>query len=372
MPPEGVRLDLGNAGTATRFLAAAALLSPNPVVIDGNERMRQRPIGELVESLERLGAVAEYLGRPGCPPVRIVPPTDPGRGPALLELGSTRSSQFISGLLLAAPWLPRGLTLKLRGEVTSASYVAMTVGLLERLGACVRTSADLRVIRVGPASGRPHGGGLDAFEYEVEPDASGATYFWAAAAMSPGSSCRVLGLDERSLQGDARFPRVLEAMGARVECGEGWTEVTGAGVRPIEVDMSDMPDAIMTLAAVASLADGASLLRGVRTLRVKETDRIEALRAELGKVDVGVECPFEGDPGAMRIVPPAGGMDRSRGVPVVEFETYDDHRMAMSLALIGLVRPNVVVRDPACVWKTYPGFWSDLRGVYGRSGAGRA
>lgn len=364
VPSGGVRLDLGNAGTATRFLAAAALLSSGPVVIDGNERMRHRPIGDLADGLVRMGASVEYLGRSGCPPVRIVP-GDLSRVSGEVEVAGARSSQFVSALLLAGPWLPRGLTLKVRGPLASGSYVSMTAGLLERLGASVRTSADLRVIRVGPGAGRRAGQGLAAFEYDVEPDASGATYFWAAAAMSRGSSCRVTGLDERSLQGDARFPRLLERMGARVERGEGWIEVVGGDLRPVEADLGEMPDAAMTLAAAATLADGPSVLRGLQTLRVKESDRIEALRSELAKVGVRVECPFEGDEGAMRIVPPAGGIERAEGAPAAEFETYDDHRMAMSLALIGLVRPGVTVRDPACVRKTYPGFWRDLSGVYG-------
>ena len=147
-----VVLDLGNAGTATRFLAAASLLSPVPVVIDGNARMRQRPIGELGEILTRLGARVRYLGEAGCPPMEVTPP------PALvtektLEIPTTQSSQFISALLLVAPWTNPGLTIKLTGEVTSASYIEMTVGLLERLGATVRSAGDLRVLRVGPGAG---------------------------------------------------------------------------------------------------------------------------------------------------------------------------------------------------------------------------
>lgn len=365
VPAEGVALDLGNAGTATRFLAASALLSPAPVVIDGNERMRERPIDELVGALERLGARGEYLGQAGRPPVRISLAADPLRCANDVEFQTTKSGQFISALLLVAPWLPRGLTVKLRGAVTSASYIEMTARLLERLGASVRTSADLRVIRVGPAAGRAAGGGIGPFELDVEPDASGATYFWTAAAMSAGSSCRVVGLDEGSLQGDARFPRLLAEMGAAVDWGAGWTEVRGAGLKPIVADMSDMPDATMTIAMAAALAGGPSVLRGVRTLRAKETDRIEALRVELGKLGVSVECPLDGDEGAMRIVPPAGGIDRSAGAAPVAFDTYDDHRMAMSLSLLGLVRPNVFINDPGCVTKTYPGFWADLAGVYG-------
>ncbi len=348
-------LDLNNAGTATRFLAAAALCAPYPLRIDGNERMRQRPIGELADLLTTLGAGVEYLGKPGCPPVRITPPAD-GPETDVLTVPTTRSSQFISALLLVAPFLETGLTLRLSGEVTSASYVRMTASLLERLGATVRTSEGLRVIRVLP--------GLGAFDVHVEPDASGATYFWAAGALIPGASVLVRGLNTDALQGDSGFAAVLARMGASVALGGDSIAVRGPDrLAPILADMSDMPDAAMTLAVCAAFADGTSIIRGVRTLRDKECDRIAALRSELGKVGVTVDADVRGDPDVLTVTPPAGGVAAS-GDPV-EFETFDDHRMAMSLSLVGLRRGGVSVRDPGCVAKTYPGYFADLAALYG-------
>ena len=383
-PPREVRLDLQNAGTATRFLAAASLLSPVPVVIDGNERMRQRPIGELIDALTTLGVESQYLSAPGCPPVRLTPPAQLPRG-ASITLPTTVSSQFVSALLLAAPWLPGGLTIRLEGEITSRSYIQMTLGLLDLLGASVRTSDDLHIIRVGSRNGAgptpsrgialpgddpvpqtpgrsPVPRGLEPFDYTVEPDASGATYFWGAAALFPGAVCRVDGLDARSLQGDAQFPETLARMGATIiredpPC----IGIRGPGaLAPIMADLSDMPDAAMTLAAVASFATGRSILRGLRTLRVKETDRIAALQTELAKVGVMVETNLLGDPDAITINPPTGGVTCSRDCPPVVFDTYNDHRMAMALSLVGLRRPNTAIRNPACVGKTYPKFWQHL------------
>ncbi len=358
-----VVLDLGNAGTATRFLAAAALLSPVPVTLDGNARMRQRPIGELGQALEQLGATIEYLGAAGCPPMRIRPPRDLARTARVLELGTTQSSQFISALLLVAPWLPSGITIKLSGEVTSPSYISMTLGLLTRLGASVRASDDLRVLRVG-SGGRQ---GVSRFDYAVEPDASGATYFWGAGAIRDDLSVRIDGLGVHSLQGDAAFPGLLERMGATVTraADPAWTRVSRAEeLKALGADMSDMPDAAMTLAAVACFASGRSVLKGLRTLRVKETDRITAMIAELSKIGVAIGT-MPGDDGAIFVEPPAGGVDCSPGCGPVAFDTYDDHRMAMSLALISLRRPHVVINDPACVAKTYPTFWKDFARLHG-------
>ncbi len=354
-----VTLNLNNAGTATRFLAASALLSPVPITIDGNARMRQRPIGELVDAMRCLGVTATYGGREGCPPVRLAPPSVLPKAP-ILTIPTTLSSQVLSALLLVAPWIPGGLTLKLEGKITSRPYVAMTVGLLERLGATVRTTDDLRTIRVGPS---PTESGIPAFEYTVEPDASGATYFWGAAALVPGARCCVPGLDERSLQGDARLPELLAKMGAQVAYEAGAITCRGGpSLTPITADLSDMPDAAMSLAVLACFAQGRSVFRGLRTLRVKETDRIEAIRTELSRIGVRVETGVLGDPGAIAVNPPDGGAE-SATTPVA-FETYDDHRMAMSLALVGLRRPGISIRDPACVAKTYPGFWGDFSTLY--------
>lgn len=394
-------LNLNNAGTATRFLAAAALLAPAPVIIDGNARMRQRPIGELTSALQRLGASIDYLpaegGLPNCPPIRIHPPTRDDLNAATehaVEMPTTQSSQFISALLMLGPWLSSGITIRLTGTATSASYIRMTLGLLDRLGATVRMSDDLRVMRVAPPPGSTPGStpgtspgtspapalklttapplGLDPFTYDVEPDASGATYFWAAAALVPGSTCDILDLPDPSLQGDAGFVTLLEDMGCAVEHVEAPDRdhaplrVSGPRtLRPITADMADMPDAAMTLAVVAAFARGTTTLRGIRTLRVKETDRAVALKTELAKIGVTIDYPLKGDEDAMSITPPATGIDCSPSCPRVDFHTYDDHRMAMSLALVGLRRPNTFIKHPQCVAKTYPTFWKELAQLWG-------
>lgn len=360
VPPEGVRVDLNNAGTATRFLAAAALLAGAPVTIDGNERMRQRPIGELGFALKSLGAEVSWGGVPGCPPLTITPPPIAEVG-ELVTFGRTKSSQFISALLLVAPWLPRGLTIRLEADPTSSSYVSMTLELLARLGASVRSSADLRVVRAGPeADGTP---GLRPFEIDIEPDASAATYFWAGAALLPGAKARIAGLAGASLQGDSGFPDLLARMGARVAGDHRDDAVVVQGskrLRAILADMEDMPDAAVTLAVLAGFAEGTSVLRGVRTLRVKESDRIAALATELAKIGVHVATDVGGDDDAISITPPAQGVDCGPSAAPVEFDTYRDHRIAMGLALVGLRRPNVFIRDPGCVDKTFPGYWDEL------------
>lgn len=368
-PPasDEVRLDLENAGTAVRFLAAASVFSPVPVVIDGNERMRERPIGELARAIGDLGARVEALGRPGCVPIRIVPAaTLPDRGEVSFE--SLPSSQFVSAVLLVGAFLPGGVSVEIEGEATSASYVRMTLGLLDHFGVAVRSSADWRVLRVAGHHGALDGG----ISLDIEPDASGASVFWAAAAATPGARVAIEGVDDLGLQGDLAFPSVLTRMGATVRSvsaeegprGPSLSVRGGESVNAVMADMRDMPDAAMALVVLASLARGGSMIRGLHTLRVKETDRLHALKTELAKVGVRVELDVQGEAGAVRVEPPSGGIDRSASVPAVVFETYDDHRMAMALSLIGLHRPNVSIADPKCVAKTYPGFWADLARLY--------
>ena len=359
-PARDATISLNNAGTATRFLTAAAALAAGPVTIDGNERMRMRPIGDLTAALTTLGLRVEHIGRPGCPPLRIHPVALPPE--ADLTVRADTSSQFVSALLHLGPFLERGITIRIEGAIASEPYVRMTLELLGRAGAQVRHADDLRVIRIGPGeSGR----GLEAFDLTVEPDASGATYFWAAAAITPGATARVSGLGPQSVQGDTDFIALLARMGARVERADDALACRGpTELRPVLADMAPMPDAAMTLAVCACFASGTSILQGLGTLRVKETDRIEALRRELTKLGVAIENPVRGDPNAMTITPPDGGLDCSPDAPRVEFDTYDDHRMAMSLALVGLRRPNVFIRNPRCVEKTYPTFWRDLAKLY--------
>ncbi len=368
--PGDVTLHLENAGTATRFLAGAALLSPVPIIIDGNARMRERPIAELGELLTRLGCDVEYLDGGHCAPLRITPPPDLHSIPRTIEVGTTHSSQFVSALLLVAPWLPHGLTIRFTGEPTSVSYIRMTCGQLARLGASVQESADARIIRVrGNISQDMPGCGLQPFDHTIEPDASGATYFWAAGAVVPGSSCCVQGLDDDSLQGDSDFPQLLARMGCELFSSRGGNNPhigvrAPQTLRPILADMSDMPDAAMSLASVAVFAGGVSILRGLRTLRVKETDRIAAMQTEFAKIGVRIATDVAGDPDALTITPPPGGVDCSPSVAPVYFDTYDDHRMAMSLAIVALRRPNVYINNPACVRKTYAKFWNDWETIY--------
>jgi 3-phosphoshikimate 1-carboxyvinyltransferase len=283
-----------------------------------------------------------------------------------VHVGRTLSSQYVSALLMLGPFTESGLEIVFDEPMTSPSYVRMTTALLRRLGADVGAWEEpVDRIRVGP-------GGIQGFELEIEPDASGATYFWGAAAIVPGGVCTLNGLGAGSLQGDCDFVELLAKMGATVHRGEMSTTVAGRGtLRGIEADMSSMPDAAMTLGAIACFAKGSTTMRGLRTLRVKETDRIEAMRTELAKIGVTVEARAEGDDETAIVTPPKGGLDLRLYAPRAEFATYDDHRMAMSLALIGLRRPRVAIREPGCVAKTYPRFWSDLSLLYG-GGPGEA
>lgn len=357
---QALTLDLANAGTAMRFLAAGAWLARGPIHLDGTSRMRERPIAELGHLLERLGCRVTYPHRDGFPPLTITPPANGPVGGGSISIGQTQSGQFVSALLLAAVFVKGGLTLTTRFGWTSASYVQMTLALLARLGAQVQASDALRVVRVMPPDDLP---GLQGFDLDIEPDASGATYAWAAGALVPGLTvcvpglCREPGSRRDSLQGDCDFTTVLGSMGARVVPSESGVFVSAPKDAPlvgIDADMCDMPDAAMTLAVVASRAKGPTTIRGVRTLRVKETDRIAALTNELGKVGTRIESPVDGNDDCMRIIP---GPDPRTPV---SFGTYRDHRMAMCLSLLGLVRPGVTILDPGCVAKTYPKYWSDF------------
>lgn len=367
-----VALDVRNAGTAARFLAAAACLADGPVTLDGSARMRQRPMGELLSMLHAVGVTIDELGDPDALPIRVHPARRAGEaGQGLrggeLRIGRTQSSQFVSALALLAPFMPGGATLWFQPGITSPAYIDMTLSIMARwpgltVGGGVRNG--IALIRAGEPEARA---------WTIEPDASGASYYWAAAAVA-GARARVPGLSlrdaSRSAQGDAAFTSVLGAMGADVRDDGAGQSVHGTGpLRAGDFDLADMPDTAMTLAAAAATAQGVTTIRGLRTLRVKETDRIAAIVSELSKIGVSAETFSYTDPHGIaeegiRITPPQGGIDCSPAAPRVEFETYNDHRMAMSLAIIGLRRPNVWIRNPRCVEKTYPGFWKDWARLY--------
>jgi 3-phosphoshikimate 1-carboxyvinyltransferase len=333
-----------NSGTTARFLTAAAALADGPVLIDGNARMRERPIDDLVDALVTLGVPVEILGSAGCPPVRIGGGGLPGGS---VEIDARRSSQYVSALLLAGPYARADLRLRFAGDtLVSRPYVELTLDMMRAFGAVAQFCADGTGVRV--EAGHPY----RARRYAIEPDASAAAYPFCAAAIA-GGSVRVEGVPANSLQADFALLAILEQMGCGVTRGEDFVEVTGstAALRGVDVDMNDLPDAVLALAVVAAFAEGETHIRNVANLRIKETDRLAALEAELRKL--GAEAHADADslhirPGPLR---------------AAEIETYDDHRMAMAFALAGLRVPGVVIRDPGCVSKTWPAYFSVLEGL---------
>lgn len=338
-------LHLGNAGTAYRFLTAALCLGHGVYRLDGIARMRERPIEQLVTPLRELGAAIDYEGREGFPPLRI---TGGGLRGGELTFAPTLSSQYISALLQIGPCLPDGIVLHFDGPITSRPYVEMTLALMARFGASIDADPALTRIAVAP-------GGYQALDLAIEPDASNASYFLAAAAMIPGARCTVEGLGRGSLQGDVGFADLLHAMGAGLLFGRDFITVIGPPadqpLQAIDIDLGAMPDMAQTLAAVALFAKGTTTMRNIGNLRIKETDRLAALRNELTKLGATVE--IDGDD--LSITPPADGRIKPASI-----ETYDDHRMAMSFAIIGLRAPGITILDPSCVNKTYPDFFHDL------------
>lgn len=343
IPSSQADLFTGNSGTTMRFLAAVAALGQGTYRLDGVPRMRQRPIGDLLDALRQLGAEARSEAEEGFPPVRL---RAAGLAGGTVEIAGQTSSQFLSGLLMAAPCARGPVTLRVRGPLVSQPYVRMTLAVMRAFGVEV-PHTDLREFFIVPAQ-------YKAIIYPVEPDASAASYFFAAAAIT-GGQVTVRGLSRNSLQGDVRFCDLLEQMGCRVEYeADAITVHGGRQLRGIDADMNDISDTVPTLAAVALFAAGATTIRGVAHVRHKETDRIEAVAAELRKLGATVEVFDDG----LRIVP-----GTLRGA---EIFTYDDHRMAMSLALVGLRVPGVRILDPGCTAKTYPQYFDDLAALCGR------
>jgi 3-phosphoshikimate 1-carboxyvinyltransferase len=352
VPADSAELFCGNSGTTIRFLSALCALGRGTYTLDGVARMRQRPIGELVDVLTTLGTKVDYAGEPGYPPIRI---TADGLLGGKTDYGTAQSSQFLSAVLMAGPYARDELVVDLTGPQTSWPYVAMTMRLMDTFGVTP-------LVRRDPKTDVPNEiivpeGPYAATDYAVEPDASGAAYFWAVGALHSGSRVTVAGLGGDSLQGDVAFADVLGRMGATVKVErdaitvEGRVRLTG-----IEADLSAIPDQAQTLGVVALFARGPTRITGVRTLRVKETDRLAAMATELTKF--GAKVTVEGDD-AITIDPPR---TPTAGVAV---DTYDDHRMAMSFALAGTRVNGVVIRDRACVNKTFPAFFEELARVTG-------
>lgn len=330
------------SGTTARFVSATLLLSTEPITLDADAAMRRRPMGPTIDALRALGAEVVEDEGDGRLPFTVRAVTLSHDTMPVLRVSGEASSQFASGLLIAGVCLPCGLRLVVDGDLVSRPYLDMTVAVMGRFGARV-DMLDERTFVVEP--GRYRGTAL-----EIEPDASGASYFFAAAAIT-GGRVTVDGLGSGSIQGDLAFVDVLERMGARVVTTESTTTVDGGALHGIDVDLSDISDTAQTLAAVAVFADSPSRLGGIGFIRAKETDRIGALVAELG----GLGLDLVEEPDGLRITPGPvhGGLVR----------TWDDHRMAMSMSLIGLRVPGVVIDDPGCVAKTFPTYFDMLESL---------
>jgi 3-phosphoshikimate 1-carboxyvinyltransferase len=348
IPASTAELFCGNSGTTIRFLTALCALGRGRYNLDGIPRMRQRPIRELVDLLKNLGGRIEYVLAERFPPVIV---NADGLAGGMIQFGSALSSQYLSAVLQAAPYARHEVRVDLVGRQTSWPYVAMTMRLMDEFGVTPELIRE-------PLTGEPkqiiipreHYRG---FDYAIEPDASNAAYFLAIAAIHPDSRVTIPGLGKQSLQGDVEFAKVLGRMGAQIKFDSDSISVGGAdGLEGIDIDLSGMPDQAQTLAVVALFASGQTVIRGLHTLRVKETDRIAALATELGKL--GAEVEVQGDD--LVIEPPM----RIRPAAI---DTYDDHRMAMSFAVGGTRAPGVTIKDAECVNKTYPNFFEDLKRI---------
>ena len=342
IPNSDLELMLGNAGTAMRPLTAALTLGQGRYVLDGVPRMRERPIVDLVEGLQQLGAKVRLLNGPPGPPVEILAQGLPG-GTARIK-GSV-SSQFLSAILMAAPGAEKDVTLEIDDTLVSVPYVEMTLALMERFGVHVE-NRDFQEFHI-PGKQTYHSPG----DFFVEGDASSASYFLAGAAIT-GGTVTVLGCGTESLQGDSKFAEVLEQMGAETQWQPHSVTVRGNTLKGVDLDMNRMPDAAMTLAVAALFAEGTTKIRNVYNWRLKETERMKAVTTELRKLGAEVE---EG--GDYLIIDPPDQIQST------EIETYDDHRMAMAFSLAACGAESVTILDPGCVSKTFPDYFEVLKSV---------
>ncbi len=349
-PVHQADLFMGNAGTAIRPLTAALAVMGGDYRLHGVARMHERPIGDLVDALNAVGAKIEYTGEPGFPPLHI------RRGQITaphLRVHGNVSSQFLTALLMAAPLMARdaAVTIEVVGELISRPYIEITLNLMQRFGVVVeRRDWEMFTILPGQqyqSPGRIH----------VEGDASSASYFLAAGAIA-GGPVRVQGVGQSSIQGDVRFVESLRQMGANVTMGDNWIESSSNGaLRAIDADFNHIPDAAMTIAVAALYAGGTSTLRNIGSWRVKETDRIAAMATELRKLGAEVE---EGDD-YLRITPP-------EQLQPAAIDTYDDHRMAMCFSLASLdgaarTGTRIRINDPKCVAKTFPDYFDAFASI---------
>ncbi len=326
-------LHLGNSGTSMRFLTALVALGEGEYRLTGTDRLCRRPLGELLAALKEIGVKAVSEKGDGCPPVRVSGGLSGGKA----HLSGGTSSQYLSALLFIGPLAPPGLEIEVTGELVSRPYVDLTLEVLSDFGISFYREG-YRYFQL------PGGQCYLPQDYEIEADASSASYFWAAAALT-GGRVTITNLTLASSQGDAAFPKVLERLGCVIESSAAGLTVRGGPLKGITVDMSTMPDLVPTLAVLAAFAQGDTVITGVAHLRHKESDRLAAVAAELGKMGLEVRETADG-------LVISGGQPRGAII-----ETYDDHRIAMSFAVAGLKVPGLVITDPDCVAKSFPDFW---------------
>jgi 3-phosphoshikimate 1-carboxyvinyltransferase len=332
---------VGNSGTTMRFLTALSALKHGRTMLDGNDRMRERPIEDLLNGLSELGVRAYSIEKNGCPPVMV---ESQGLKGGKAQIKGEESSQFFSALLMIAPYAREDVHLEITGHMASKPYVDITLDVMSTFGVEVKSDGDHSFfIRAGQRY-LPQ-------TYHIEGDASNASYFFAAAAITKGRM-RVENLRPNSIQGDAGFLAILEKMGCDVLRGEDWAEVLGRELHGIEVDMNAMPDLVPSLAITAAFARGETVIHNIGHLRLKESDRIKALALELSKMGIRIK---EGKDW----LEVTGG--KAHGA---EIETHDDHRLAMSFAIAGLAIPGIKIKGEECVNKSFPQFWETLQRLY--------
>ncbi|EXU73721.1 3-phosphoshikimate 1-carboxyvinyltransferase [Erwinia mallotivora] len=336
-----LELFLGNAGTAMRPLTAALCLGDNDLVLTGEPRMKERPIGHLVDALRQGGAKVDYLEMQDYPPLRIHGGFTGGE----VSVDGSVSSQFLTALLMAAPLAPNDTNIVIKGDLVSKPYIDITLNLMKSFGVTV-SNQNYQEFHV--AGNQQY---LSPDEYLVEGDASSASYFLAAAAIK-GGTVKVTGIGRNSMQGDIRFADVLEKMGASIEWGDDYIACTRGELHGIDLDMNHIPDAAMTIATTALFAEGTTIMRNIYNWRVKETDRLAAMATELRKVGAEVEEGHD----YIRITPP-------QTLHSAEIGTYNDHRMAMCFSLVALSSTPVTILDPKCTAKTFPDYFERLAGL---------
>ncbi|PHP91736.1 3-phosphoshikimate 1-carboxyvinyltransferase [Pantoea agglomerans] len=331
-------LFLGNAGTAMRPLAAALCLGQHDIELTGEPRMKERPIGHLVDALRQGGATIDYLENENYPPLRL----RGGFAGGEVSVDGSVSSQFLTALLMTAPLAQQDTCITIKGDLVSKPYIDITLNLMQCFGVEVENQNYQRFLIKGQQQYQSPG------DYLVEGDASSASYFLAAAAIK-GGTVRVTGIGRQSVQGDIRFADVLEKMGATIEWGDDYIACTAGKLQAIDMDMNHIPDAAMTIATTALFAEGTTRLRNIYNWRVKETDRLSAMATELRKVGAEVEEGHD----YILITPPATLIHADIG-------TYNDHRMAMCFSLVALSDTPVTILDPGCTAKTFPDYFVQL------------